>query len=102
MNKVKIKKIIAERLILFLNMCENQQATYGFQPKWKAITPLVKHTQKLYDEIPSKSKNILEYNFGIIFCLSNIPVTQFYQPMIQLHDCLILAFLLSLLSTHHH
>ena len=64
MNKVKIKKIIAERLILFLNMCENQQATYGFQPKWKAITPLVKHTQKLYDEIPSKSKNILEYNSG--------------------------------------
>ena len=57
MNKVKIKKIIAERLILFLNMCENQQATYGFQPKWKAITPLVKHTQELYDKIPSKSKN---------------------------------------------
>tara|TARA_B110000858_G_C17754181_1_gene451240 strand:- start:111 stop:1193 length:1083 start_codon:yes stop_codon:yes gene_type:complete len=64
MKKVKVKKIIGERLNLFLNICENQEATYGFQPKWKAITPLFEHTQKLYDEIPSKSKSVLEYKLG--------------------------------------
>ena len=65
MNKRKVIKIINERLNLFIDICTNQEITYGFQPKWKAIAPLFEYTQELYDQIPSSSKNVLEYKVGL-------------------------------------
>jgi hypothetical protein len=87
MNKKKLNKVMLERYLLFKDIIINQNLMYGSPPNWKGNSPLMEHTQNLYDELekikPSldiilKNKENISKDMGwnFYFCNELILYTQ--------------------------